>query len=177
MEGVYFAGMVKLFGAVLIIAGCGMFGFSMAASHRREEKALQQLIAALDYMQCELQFHMTPLPDLCRQAGEQNRNAVGQVLLMLSRELECQLSPDVESCVTEALKSGDFLPKRTQDAFRILGTTLGRFDVDGQIRGLEAVRVFCRGELERLGQNRDSRLRSYQTLGLCAGSALAILLV
>jgi len=168
---------MKWIGAMLIVAGCGMFGFSMAANHRREETALRQLIAALDYMQCELQYRMTPLPDLCRQAGEQNRNVIGQVLLMLARELDCQISPDVERCMEEALKTGDMLPTRVKKAFEILGSSLGRFDMDGQIRGMEGVRSFCRRELEALGENREARLRSYQTLGLCAGSALAILLV
>ncbi len=169
--------MMKWIGAAMIIGGFGMFGFSMVAAHKREEAALRSLIGALDYMQCELQYRMTPLPDLCRQAGEQNHNLVGYILLMLARELECQISPDVECCMTEALKAGEALPQRTRKAFEILGTSLGRFDLEGQIRGLEGVRSFCRGELEHLSINRDARLRSYQTLGLCAGSALAILLV
>ena len=69
------------------------------------------------------------------------------------------------------------IPKRVRQAFEIMGSSLGRFDMEGQIKGLEAVRGFCRRELEGLSQNRDSRLRSYQTLGLCAGAALAILFV
>ena len=168
---------MKWIGALLIVAGCGVFGFLLAANHRREESALRQLIGALDYMQCELQYRMTPLPDLCRQAGEQYRNVVGQVLIMLARELECQISPDVERCMEEALKTGETLPARTQIAFEILGASLGRFDIDGQIRGLEGVRSFCRRELEALGENRDARLRSYQTLAVWGGAALAILLI
>ena len=60
---------IKLIGAALIIAGCDGVGFSMAAAHRREESALRQLIGALDYMGCELQYHLTPLPELCRSAA------------------------------------------------------------------------------------------------------------
>lgn len=169
--------MVKWIGAILVIAGCGMFGFTLAAAHRREEAALRALVSALDYMQCELQYRLTPLPDLCRQAGQQNRDVIGQVLLMLAAELECQISPDVESCMESALSSGDELPQRAKRAFETLGASLGRFDVEGQIRGLESVREFCRRELEGLSKDRDMRLRSYQTLGLCAGAALAILFV
>lgn len=169
--------MMKWIGVMLIVGGCGLFGYSLAAAHKREERALMSLISSLDYMQCELQYRLTPLPDLCRQAGQQNRSQVGQVLLMLARELECQISPDVESCMEEALGSNLDLPNRTRTAFETLGQSLGRFDLEGQIRGLEAVRSFCRAELERLGKDRDSRLRNYQTLGLCAGAALAILLV
>lgn len=76
-----------------------------------------------------------------------------------------------------ALRSGEALPERTKKAFETLGATLGRFDVDGQIRGLEAVRELCRRELDELSRDRDTKLRSYQTLGLCAGAALAILFV
>lgn len=169
--------MLKWIGAALVIAGCGMFGFSAASTHRREEAALRQLIGALDYMQCELQFRLTPLPELCRQAAQQSRTMIGQVLLMLADELECQLSPDVESCMVAVLHCGEDMPERTKRAFEMLGTSLGRFDVEGQVRGLESVRTFCRGELEALSVNREARLRSYQTLGLCAGAALAILFV
>lgn len=169
--------MMKWIGALLIIGGCGMFGVSLAAAHRREEKALVSLISALDYMQCELQYRLTPLPDLCRQAGEQNKTQIGHVLLMLARELECQLSPDVESCMEAVLQSDMNLPGRSRVAFENLGRSLGRFDLDGQVRGLESVRTFCRTELEKLGKDRDVRLRSYQTLGLCAGAALAILMI
>lgn len=164
-------------GAVLIISACGLFGFSTAASFRKEERALQQLIGALDLMQCELQYRLTPLPDLCRQAGFEQTGCIGSMLINLARELESQISPDVESCMNAALYTSGTLPKRVEKAFRIMGTSFGRFDIEGQVKGLEAVRSFCRGELEAMSVNRDSRLRSYQTLGLCAGAALAILFV
>lgn len=167
----------KWIGAALVVAGCGMAGFSMAAAHQKEEKALRQLLSALDYMECELQYRLTPLPELCRQAGTENRGCIGHALLNLARELECQISPDVESCMNAALASCGELPKRAGKAFRILGTSLGRFDLEGQIKGMEAVRGYCREELEKLGAHREERLRSYQTLGLCAGAALAILFI
>jgi len=49
--------------------------------------------------------------------------------------------------------------------------------MEGQLKGLESVRQECRRQVETLSYNRDARLRSYQTLGLCAGAALAILFV
>lgn len=168
---------IKLLGAFLIILGCGYFGFSITAACKREETALRQLIGALDFMQCELQYRMTPLPDLCGQAGIENRNLIGKFLLVLSEELESQISPDVSSCVHAALTCVPELPKHVVKAFEIMGVSLGRFDAEGQIRGLEAVRTYCRSELDAMAVNRDARLRSYQTLGLCMGAALAILFV
>ena len=169
--------MLKWIGAILILASCGGFGFSLSAAHAREENALRQLIDALEYMHSELQYRMTPLPELCALVGNQNRSTVGQVMLMLARELECKISPDAEKCMLAALESEGEMPRRAREAFRMLGTTLGRFDAQGQLRGLEAVEEFCRRELGALCENRDTRLRSYQTLGLCAGAALVILFI
>ena len=58
-----------------------------------------------------------------------------------------------------------------------LGKSLGRFDLNGQLQGIEQVRAHCRRELSSLENGRDQRIRGYQTLGVCAGAALAILFV
>lgn len=167
----------KWIGAALIILSCGGFGFSLAVSHKKEENTLRQLISALDFMECELQYRLTPLPDLCRQAGTQLSGMMHDVFLSLADELECQISPDVSSCMRSALSGREELPKHTRSCLMQLGNSLGRFDLAGQIKGLDAVRAECRRTLEDLSANREVRLRSYQTLGLCAGAALAILFV
>lgn len=166
----------KWMGAALVITGCAAAGFSAASSHRRTEAGLKQLLEALSYMECELSFRLTPLPDLCRLAGAEQKNAVGQALLELARELDSRVSPDVEICL-QGILSGMELPNGVQEAFRLLGTGLGRFDLDGQLRGLKQVQDYCSRELEVMSRNREERLRSYQTLGLCAGAAIAILFV
>ena len=169
--------MLKLMGAVLVIAGCGGIGFRIAANHRQEEKALRQLIGILDYMECELQYRLTPLPALCRQSAKEFPGALGSVFLELALEMEAQVSPDMESCMSVALEKANTLPPLTREGMSLLGKSIGRFDIDGQLKGLEAVRQDCRRNLECISHNRDTRLRSYQTLGLCAGAALAILLI
>ena len=105
---------LKLIGAVLIIAGCGGVGFSMAAAHRREENALRQLIGALDYMGCELQYHLTPLPELCRCAATESGGCISKVLLNLASELESQIAPDAASCMNAAISKTPKLPPRVR---------------------------------------------------------------
>lgn len=168
---------VKWIGAMLIMAGCGGMGFSIAAASKREEAGLRQLIGALDYMECELQYRLTPLPDLCRQAGMESKGMIQKLLTSLAVELECHNSHDLDTSLQAALVQCADIPKRLRSAFEIMGTSLGRFDLEGQIKGLESVRSYCRRELETMLCNRESRLRSYQTLGLCAGAALTILFV
>ena len=168
---------MKWIGAVLIILGCGGFGFSLAAGHRSAENGLRQLTSALDFMECELRYRMTPLPILCKNAGTERNGAVRAVLLQLAAELDAQVTPEVSSCMDAALNHVGDMPKQVLSVFLELGQTLGRFDLNGQLKGLNSARQRCRRELDILTANRDIRLRSYQTLGLCAGAALAILFI
>ena len=168
---------IKWIGALLVIAGCGGVGFTMAASYKREERCLRALVRALDYMTCELQFRLTPLPELCRAAGKECGGAAGQALTALSSELESQINPDADSCMYAVLSKLDNLPGSTAEALGLLGKSLGRFDLDGQLQGIEQVRAHCRRALGSLEAGRDQRIRGYQTLGVCAGAALAILFV
>ena len=168
---------IKWIGAILVIVGCGGVGFTMAANYRREEWTLRALIRALDYMTCELQFRLTPLPELCRQAGKECGSDAGRVLMALAEELESQISPDADSCMYAALSRFDNLPTSVRKEMDLLGKGLGRFDLTGQLQGLEQVRLHCRGSLAELESGREQRIRGYQTLGVCAGAALAILFV
>lgn len=166
---------VKVLGAILVVLGCGSVGFMKVAAHKREETALRQLINALDFMEWELQYRQTPLPQLCRSAGENIEGGVQSVLCELSEELEQQIAPDAQTCMEVALLKFPELPKLLKENFRQLGCSLGRFDLSGQIQGIEAVRDRTQQNLKQHCQNKDARLRCYQALGLCAGSALVVL--
>ena len=167
----------KWIGAVLIVTGCGGFGFSLAANHRREENLLRKLIGVLDFMACELHYRVTPLPELCRCAAREGGREIGGVLKQLADALDRQTAPDAAGCMDVILRENTEFPLILLENLRLLGASLGRFDLDGQLTALETARVSCRHCLEGLESNRDIRLRNYQTLSLCAGAALALILI
>ena len=162
-------------GAIMVIAGCGGVGFLMAMYDKRELDAVNQLLQVLDYMIYELGYRMTPLPELCRKAAVQCKGSMRSLMKILAGELESQISPDVGCCVSSSLSKVPELPGRSAELICQLGRTLGIFDLQGQIRGLEAVRDNCITVKRGMEANRTQRIRSYQTLGLCAGAAIAIL--
>lgn len=168
--------MIRIFGAGCIMLGSGAFGFAMAAGSRREEEQLRLLVRSLEFMSCELSYRLTPLSALCREASALGRGAVSAFFLDLARILEQQISPDVQGCVRAILEereiSGELRRLLTE-----LGATLGRFDLPGQLRGLDAAIRSAEESLRRLREGAPERRRSYQTLGLCTGAAVAILLL
>lgn len=93
----------------------------------------------------------------------------------LAAELEWQTEPDAASCMDSVLKRTQTLSARSRRLLHQLGKTLGRFDLEGQLQGLQATCSACIAASNSLREDRTVRLRSYQTLGLCAGAALAIL--
>lgn len=168
---------VRWIGALFVFGACGGVGWKAAASHRYEERTLRQLLMLLDYMCSELQYHMTPLPELCRQASAEVKGVLSTVFLNLAQEMDNQITPDVYRCMTAAVAKTEKIPQITERVLEQLGQTLGRFDLNGQIQGLEAVRQDCHGKLISLCDDKDLRRRGYQTLALCAGAALVILFI
>ncbi len=168
---------IKWIGAICILVACGGFGFQIAAAQRKEVRTLRQLIRILDFAECELQYRLTPLPELCRNTARECSGPLNALFLRLSGELEDQISPNVSSCMQAAIAVTEQLPKQTAEVLTLLGESLGKFDLNGQLRGLEGVRRECNRRLDALSENQDVRLRSYKTLGLCAGAALVILFI
>ncbi len=166
---------MKWLGALIVIVGCGGFGYRLAAAYRREERMLERLLRALEHMRCELTYRLTPLPELCRQASQVAGGTLAAAFDRLAQELERQIAPDAERCMEAVLAAAPNLPDKTEKLMHLLGMSLGRFDLDGQLRGLEGICRDCTRELDCLRQGKEGRLRSIQTLGLCAGAALAIL--
>lgn len=168
---------IRQLGIILIIGGCSATGFSIGTALRRETRQLEQLIRAVAYMANQLRYTLTPLPELCRQAGSISSGALREVFLNLSRELEWQVEPDVYSCTAEALRKSGKLSGRGHSLFLDLGRSLGQFDLEGQLQELQRIEHSGRNALAEIRTDQQNRVKSCRTLGICAGVALAILMI
>ncbi len=168
---------LKIIGAVVIIFACGSVGVRIRQTHTREIQSMKMLISALDYMKCELSYRMYPLPELCRLTAKECEGVLRKFFSNLANEMDDQISPDVKQCINTVLAQVPEMATSTAEAIILMGKSMGRFDLQGQLKGLESVRAECRLKLSKLMADREPRMRSYQTLGLCAGAAIVILLV
>jgi len=168
--------MLRIAGAALLVTGCAGFGFSLALHNARQIRMLRQLIRVLKEMEWELKFRLTPLPELCADCAGCADGSLKQVFLELGRRLDAGGESDVSACMNDIAARTE-LPRTVRRCLKDLGQCMGRFDLEGQIQGLQSVTVRCRRELEVLNENGKERIRSYQTLAICAGAGLAILLL
>lgn len=167
---------LRLMGAALLLAGCAGMGLSLARWHRQELQQLRLVRSAMQEMAWELKYRVTPLPQLCRVGGYAAKGEVRQVLMQLAARLEAADTSQVSHCMN-AIASNSGLCPRARRCLCRLGESLGRYDLEGQLQGLEGVQADCRQELEELKEGGAERLRTYQTLAVCTGAALAILLL
>lgn len=169
--------MLRLFGAALIVASCSGFGFYIAARYKKEVFCLRKLSAIIQFIEWELEYRLTPLPQVCSSIADKTRFYFSAVFRDLGNALSFQISPDVAMCMHNILLSQNDIPRLSRHYLEILGETLGEYDVDGQLKSLAQLRQSINNHLDEMKEGQKERLRCYQTLGVCAGAALAILFV
>jgi stage III sporulation protein AB len=166
---------IKLIGSVLLISGFGCFGRILSTNHKKTAALMRQLITAFAFMECELSYRLTSLPDLLRRAVDED-GVLKRFFLGLAEELEGQISPNVSCCVEATLASVPELPEMVKTILRRFGNNAGCFDLESQIQGIASVREDCAATLAAFTRDQETRLRNYQSLAICAGAAVAILL-
>lgn len=167
----------KWIGSILIVGSCTGYGISLAIHQRREVQLLCELRRIIDEMLWELPYKMTPLPELLRHTAEGKSKILRTFFCAMADQLDRQVLPDVLSCMKSEYPAGLESFPHLKTCLLLLGASLGRFDLSGQLKGLSSVRVHCQQTVQEMKTNQDTRLRSYRILGLCAGIALVILLI
>ena len=165
--------MGKLLGAVLVMTGCSGIAFLAMAAHKREERALFQLEQILSLFINELSYREIPLLQLLCMVKP---DGIGETFVLLASELEKHHFSDVDHAMDEVLSNSPRLPVKTATLLSMLASSLGRYDLAGQLQSLEAVKAECARIRSAHCENQETKLRNYRTIGICAGVMLAILL-
>lgn len=168
---------MKWIGVIFVIISCTSFGFMMVANERKEAKRLRQLLQALGWMENELSNRMWPLPELFFQVSHRVEGEIGQLFRLLAAELEQQEWMDAGACMDKVLGELPVDLGKAKSILAALGHSLGHFDLPGQLTEIASRRRDVESMLECQLDGQQQRHRCYRTLGICAGCALALLLL
>ena len=166
----------KFIGILLIGISCSALGFFMASNTRKELLYIQEFIDILNYIECELNFRLTTLPNLCRQVSAKSKS-LGLVFSDVANELDNQISPDVSTCMAVAIRKHRYPSEGVRGLLLDLGNSLGNFDLRGQILEIQELRQKCVRMRNEAEVSKNNRIRCYQTLGVCAGAMIIIILL
>lgn len=167
---------LRYLGAILLFSGCCGCGFWFAWNQKRETVALRELESVLEWMICQLEYHMTPLPELIRSVA-QRYPMYRRVFAAFADQMESFTLSDVGACMENAIRSTTGIHPKIASYLQTLGNDLGSFALTGQVMQLRSLQQTCAADRAKQEVGQDARLRSYRTLGICAGLALAILLL
>ena len=95
--------MIQWIGAICVVGACGACGFSMAASYTGLQRCLQQLQNGLELMQCQMEYQMTELPELCAILASACTGPVGKFFGTLGQELRRGDVSEAPTCVALTL--------------------------------------------------------------------------
>ena len=147
----------------------------MALSVRRTGEVLSQLLAALEQMRCEIAFRHTPLPELMQLLAAESHGAVADFFRNTSKELMRREAASAGVAFRMCLPPAPVFPPQARQTILQLGSSLGRYDIKSQLRGVDLAIERTRNQLDKWRSEQRSLIRSYCTLGICAGMAIAIL--
>ena len=166
---------MKFAGIVFVVLSAGTVGFQMAALLRKKCEFLNNLLAALQLLKNEITVCGTPLPQAFALVAAANDGGLERLFDTAAKEMDKNRWTTPYDAVSHALETVQepFLG----DVMLPLAKSLGKYDLAAQLQGIETARMQAEQLLRETEQERKIKSRTYQTLGVCAGLAVAILLI
>lgn len=167
----------RILGGLLLILGSIKIGCILIGKYRKEVQMLQQIDRMISNICCDLQFRMAPLPQLIRTETGVLHPQLKKLYLSFAEELEAQISPNALCCLDKAFIHHPDVPDNVKSIIIEMGRAFGRFDLDGQIKSLAAVKIDCERALDKLLQREAGYMKCCKAYSLCAGVLLALILL
>lgn len=171
--------MLKLIGLSLILTASSAMGLGLARTVRRQQAQTLAFIDAVLRIRHELQYRLTPLPDVFLALQESREAAVAAFFSGLARSLSAADTCTVGYACRQALRrtEGLCIPAGVRTALMSLFDTLGKYDLDGNLQALDLALGRLREEARQLQGSAAARCKTYVTLGVCTGLAVAVILI
>lgn len=171
--------MLKILGMIFVVASSAAVGFGFAAGVRAQAVQLQQLISALEYMKNEISYRLTPLPELFSLLSSPEGKPISTFFACCAQSMQQSPAASVQGVFLDAMQKTPqlALPQAARQTLLELSLSLGKFDTAGQMSAITLASDRLRQQLQALEARRLERCRSYETIGVCAGLALAVILL
>ena len=171
--------MLKLIGLSLILAASGAVGAGLAGTVKRQQAQTLALIDALLRIRHELQYRLTPLPDIFAALGSGRNREIADFFSRFAAGLSSARTCTVGYACRQALAQtrGLCLSGATRGTLLSLFDSLGKYDLEGSVQALDLALSRLREEAKTLQSGAAARCRTYLTLGICTGLAVAVILI
>lgn len=171
--------MVKLIGALIVFAACLLLGFHRAALYADRPKHIRQCIQALQRLETEISYGVTPLPQALQRTSQAIAEPMGSIISQAAENLLRNDSKPTAVCWAEAMKQGwdhTAMKSAEQAVMLQLGSTLGISDRNDQLKHIHLATQQLQSE-ETLAKEEQQRYeKMWRSLGALGGALIVIMM-
>lgn len=172
--------MIKLIGALLVIAAGTLFGFYQAGRYAARPRELRQLSGALQRLETEIGYGHTPLPEALERTASASEPPVSELFIAAASGLSGEDGLTFRESWEAAVRGKWDLTSMgaaEQGVLLRLGSALGISDKDDQIKHLKLALVQLKSEEDTAREEQARYEKMWKSLGLLSAALVVILMI
>lgn len=172
--------MLKLIGALMILASATMIGTSCSMDLRKHNRELRLLKQMLYMLRGEIKYTKTPLPEAFAHIAERMPEPFSAFLRGVAADmgiLDGRTFPELWKEQINTQLADLHLKKGEKEQLAALGEVLGYLDLEMQLSSIELYLEQLEISIRNAQESMTSKQKLYQSLGVAGGIFLIILLV
>ena len=172
--------MVKIFGSLMVIAGCSLMGYWMVEQMKRRMEELQDVQRQLLFMKGEIRFGFRPFSEILLQLEQRTKGVWRKFYMAVRLQLEQengQMLADIWRQAVETKLTGSCLNKQERREWIELGENLGYLDKEIQIALLTVCEEHFAEYRKAMQEKFCRQAKLYQVLGIMSGIFLTVIFV
>ena len=163
---------------IAILIGSTSIGFLISKGYKNRVLELRCFSNLINILQNKIKFTHKPLCDVLEEVSNIKTNArISQIFKKTAKNLENQTCEEaLDKAITEEKV---FLNLNTEDIelIKILGTVLGKTDIDGQMSEINQFNVLLANQIAKAEQEQLKNEKMYKSLGTIVGLVIVIILI
>jgi len=168
---------VKWVGAFILITAAALLGHLYARERERRVRHLETLIHSLELLETEVVYGLAYLVDACRRVASDQAECRSLYAVAATRMIAGAPAGAAWQSGVRALLRQSALSEEDVRPLEMIGSVLGQCSADDQKRHLRLARRQINVRLAEARERLPQVARLWRTLGLCAGVAIALLLI
>ena len=169
---------MKVIGAVLIVASTTLWGFMKAQRYVARPNQLQQLKTALQLLQTEISYGVTPLPQAFSKLESKLESPIADFFSQARNGLQSGLTAKQawQKAIEEVGETTALIEKDRQ-ALEELGYNLGQSSSEDQLRYLELAQDNLDNLHKKALEKKENKVKLWRYLGVLSGLLVVVLIL
>lgn len=172
--------MIKIYGALMVIGGCGYGGLKIGKGYRLRVEMLRGLQNGLHLLETEISYSSTPLPLALWRTGEKLSGGPAELFLSAAGLLLNKEVITASKAWEEGIKALQKSAPASYEEINVLavfGQSLGNSAKPEQLKNIELTREQLSMIEKQAAEARQKYERMWQYLGFCLGAMIVLILL